>query len=462
MRAFTRDRHFYGRFFQLTFSIALQNVLVFTVNFADNIMLGRYSEPSMAGVSLVNQIQFLLQMLVMGVGEGLLVLAARYWGERRIEPIRRLTTIGLWLGGGIGLLMFGAAFCFPEQLLSLLTSEPAALAEGVKYLRIICFSYVFFGITNILIASLRSVESVAIAFVVSTSTLLVNVGLNYILIFGHFGAPRLGVRGAAIATLTARIIETGIMVVYTRFADRKIHFRLRHLFHFDRKLFGDFIRVGSPVFFSNAIWGLAMAVQTAILGHMAARYPSIISANGIATTVFQFLTVVLYGSASATTVLIGKTIGEGRREDAKQYAVTLQLLYLLIGGATGLLLFCLRDPILQFYTVSDAAKSLARQFMTVLSITVVGTAYQMPALTGIVRGGGETNFVLYNDMIFMWLIVLPSSALAAFVFHLSPLVVFICLKSDQILKCFVAVVKVNRFRWIRDFAGKPKAEKQLS
>ena len=191
-----------------------------------------------------------------------------------------------------------------------------------------------------------------------------------------------------------------------------------------------------------------MAVQTAILGHLGSEA---IAANSIATTVFQILSVIVYGSASATSVLIGKTIGEGRMDMIRQYAKTLQVLYILLGLATGVLLYCSKDAILAFYAVSPGAKELALQFITVLSVTVCGTAYQMPALTGIVRSGGDTKFVLYNDTIFMWMIVLPSSALAAFVFDFSPTAVFICLKSDQILKCFVAVVKVNRYRWIKQF-----------
>ena len=157
----------------------------------------------------------------------------------------------------------------------------------------------------------------------------------------------------------------------------------------------------------------------------------------------------MYGASSASSILIGKTIGEGALDRAKQYAKTLQVLYLIIGAGTGAALFLCRDFILGFYTISAETRALAVQFIGVLSVTVVGTAYQVAVLTGIVRGGGDTRFVLYNDTIFMWLVVIPASALAAFVFHLPPLVVFMCLKSDQILKCFVAVVKVNKGGWIR-------------
>lgn len=446
MRFFVKDSRFYRSFFRLTGMIALQNILTFSVNLADNVMLGAYSETALAGSALVNQIQFLLQMIVMGVGEGIVVLSSQYWGRRETAPIRRIQNIGMRIAVGASLVLWALVFFLPGGCLGLLTDDRAVIAEGTKYLQIICFSYVFFAMTNILLASLRSVETVKISFLVSGSTLLINCCLNYLLIFGSFGAPELGIRGAAIATLVSRVVEFLIMVLYTQLADKKLRTRSRDFRKIDGALLRDYLRVGLPVILSNTMWGLAMAIQTAILGHMG---QATIAANSIATTVFQILTVVSYGAASASAVIVGKTIGEGRLEDVKAYSKTLQILYLCIGVGTGLLLFACRDVILSFYQISGETRALAAQFITVLCVTVVGTSYQVAVLTGIVRGGGDTTFVLINDFIFMWLIVLPSAALSAFAFHLSPLIVFICLKSDQILKCFVAVVKVNRGHWIR-------------
>lgn len=215
---------------------------------------------------------------------------------------------------------------------------------------------------------------------------------------------------------------------------------------FDRELFSDYIRVGAFVIMSNMLWGVAMAVQAAILGHLGSVA---IAANSIAATVFQVLTVVTYGSASAAAVITGRTVGEGDIPHVKEYACTMQLLFLGIGVLTGLGLFLVKEPILDFYSISAQTRDMAGDFINVLCITVVGTAYQCASLTGIVRGGGDTKFVFINDSIFMWLLVLPLSALAAFVLNWSPLAVFWILKSDQIAKCLVALPKVNRFRWIR-------------
>ena len=449
MRFFVRERAFYRTFFSLTAMIAVQNIITFSVNLADNLMLGAYQENALAGVALVNQIQYLLQMLVMGVGEGMIVLASQYWGKGEVEPIRRITGLGMRIGFLTAVAMWGVTFFFPEACLGLFTNEKAVIAEGARYLRIVCFSYPLFAVTNVLLSSLRSVETVGIGFAVSGSTLCINVCLNTILITGRFGAPELGARGAAVATLTSRAVEVLIVWLYVRLKDKKLRLRAGDLFRFDRALWRDYRRTGFPVILSNGCWGIAMAVQTAILGRLG---KPVISANSIATTLFQVITVIAYGAASASSILVGKTIGEGGTQRVREYAETLQVLYLLIGLGTGLLLFFSKEAVVDLYAVSEETRRLALQFLTVLSVSVCGTSYQVAVLTGIVRGGGDTRFVLFNDMIFMWGLVIPSAALSAFVFHFPPLIVFCCLKADQILKCFVAVVKVNRYTWIRELA----------
>lgn len=448
MSIWVKETSFYKTFFRLTLMIALQNIITLGVNLSDNLLLGGYSESALSGVALANQLQFILQMLVMGAAEGLVILSSRSWGAKNMEAVKKAASIGMRIALLVSVVMWIVVLLLPEGCMSLFTNEERVIQEGAQYLRIICFSYVFFAVTNMLLASLRSVEIVRIGFIVSLSTLIINVCLNYVLIYGHFGFPRMGVSGSATATLAARIIETCIVIVFIKRFDRRLKLKLKDFYRVDKELFRQYLRIGSPILLANALWACAMATQSAILGHMG---EAAIAANSVATTVFQLVTVITYASASATAIVIGKTIGEGHVSKIKTYSKTMQLLYLLIGLGTGLVLFITKDYVTGLYAISDESKTLAVHFMTVLSITVVGTAYQMPALTGIVRSGGDTKFVLYNDFIFMWLVVLPASALCAFVFNFSPLITFICLKCDQILKCFVAIVKVNRFKWIRMF-----------
>jgi len=455
MSAFVKDKNFYRQFFVLTLTIALQNVIVYSVNLADNIMLGKFAEDAMAGVALVNQVQFFLQSMIMGLAEASLMFASRSWGEKDIPSIRKIANISVKCGLVISLALFAIAFFIPDILLGLLSSDAAEVAEGVGYMNIICYTYPMFAVTQLLIYVLRSVETVRIGLVTSIVTLIVNVCLNYVFIFGNFGFAPMGARGAAIATLISRAIELIIVVVYVFFLDKKVKLRIKHFGRIDGKLFRDYLRKGTPVFLSGTMWGFAQGVQTGILGHTAG--PTI-KANSISSVVFQMVSVVSYASASATSVVIGKAIGEGKKELVKPYAKTLQLLFLMIGAFTGAVLFLLKGPIINFYNISDEAKIVADQFMTVLSVTVIGTSYQMPCHTGIIRAGGDTSFVLKVDTVFMWLITIPAAAVASFVFGAPPVIVFICLKCDQVLKCCVASIKVNSFNYIRSLKSENKNE----
>ncbi len=317
----------------------------------------------------------------------------------------------------------------------------------MKYLKIVCFSYIFFAITNTLLFTLRSVETVKIAFMVSLSTLCTNICLNYLLIYGHLGFPEMGAAGAATATLTSRILETLIVIVFLAKKDTKIGLKLRDYAVFDKKLFKEFLKTGLPVVIANFSWGIALGLNTAILGRLGQR---VISASSIATAIFQIFVVVAYGSANGTQVLIAKMIGEGKTvEEIKPYVKTLQIIYLLIGIGTGLMLRLGTNMILSFYNITEEAYTLAKRFLHILSFTSLGTAYAVAAEVGIAAGGGDTRFTFINDTIFMWGIGIPSATICAFKLHTPPEYVFLCLKSDQILKCITGAIKVNRYKWVK-------------
>ena len=253
-----------------------------------------------------------------------------------------------------------------------------------------------------------------IGFYVSLSSFAVNIVLNYIFIYGKFGAPEMGVRGAALATLIARSIELVVVVIYTLFIDKKLSFRLRDLFVTTRSMFGDYFRTGLPLMMSSVSWGVAMSIQGAIIGRLD---ESAIAANSIATTIFQIATVICYASSNATCVLIGKTIGEDApMETIKSRSRRLQLIFLGIGVVSSAILLLCKTLIIDFYDATPQTIAYTNQFIWVLAVSIIGTSYEAPCLCGIVSGGGETGFVLKNDFIFMWLVVFPISALSAFVF----------------------------------------------
>ena len=443
---FTRNPDFYRTFFPMLLIIVLQQVAALTVNLVDNLMLGRYTEQALAGATLVNQIQFSLQQIAAGIGIGIVVLASQYWGQRRTQPIKQIINIGLKLGFSVGVLFFVLCKLFPYQILAIFANDPTVIAEGARYLNVICWTYVFFSVSNSLMYALQSVETVMIGTIMSVSTICINACLNYCLIFGNFAFPELGIVGAAIATLVSRIAELVIILVYVLAIDKKLNAKLWELLCVDWTYLRDYIKVAMPMVVNLTLWGVAQAAQAAILGHINA---TVIAANSIAIVIFQLFAVVGMSSGNVSSVMIGKTIGEGQLHLVRSYSKTMQGIYLIIGVVFGGLLFLLKDPIIGFYTVSDETKALASAFLTVLSITTIGTCYEYPVAYGIIAGGGVTNYAAWADNLFMWLFTIPFAFLSAFIFQWPPVITFVFLKADQLLKCIPHFIVCNRYRWVR-------------
>lgn len=443
-----KEKTFYKSFMILALSLALQNLLTYGVNMMDTLMLGRYSQNAMGGVSLCNQIQFLLQMLVVGAGEGAVVMGSQYWGRKKLEPIPHIIGVALRFGGALAVLLFILVFGWPNQILSLLSNDPAVIAEGAKYFSIIRYTYVIFTITNILVASLRSIGVVRIGYMISGSTLVINVCLNYLLIYGNLGFPEMGVRGAACATLIARCVELIIVIWFLKYRENMLNLNLRKLLHIDTSYVHDYMKVSLPVLINQALWGVAQMVQTGILGHLGG---DVTAANAISVQVYQVLSVVCYGAASAAGIVVGRTIGEDNEKKLHPLVTTLQVLFISIGLCSGLAIFLLRGPILAAFggTLTETAYRLSRQFMLVLAITTVGTSYQMACDNGIIRGGGDTAFSAKMNLVSMWCIIVPFSAMAAFWWKCPPVAVFFLLKWDQLYKAIPVGIRLHSWKWVK-------------
>ena len=443
-----KEKTFYKSFMILALSLALQNLLTYGVNMMDTLMLGRYSQNAMGGVSLCNQIQFLLQMLVVGAGEGAGVMGSQYWGRKKLEPIPHIIGVALRFGGALAVLLFILVFGWPNQILSLLSNDPAVIAEGAKYFSIIRYTYVIFTITNILVASLRSIGVVRIGYMISGSTLVINVCLNYLLIYGNLGFPEMGVRGAACATLIARCVELIIVIWFLKYRENMLNLNLRKLLHIDTSYVHDYMKVSLPVLINQALWGVAQMVQTGILGHLGG---DVTAANAISVQVYQVLSVVCYGAASAAGIVVGRTIGEDNEKKLHPLVTTLQVLFISIGLCSGLAIFLLRGPILAAFggTLTENAYRLSRQFMLVLAITTVGTSYQMACDNGIIRGGGDTAFSAKMNLVSMWCIIVPFSAMAAFWWKCPPVAVFFLLKWDQLYKAIPVGIRLHSWKWVK-------------
>ena len=442
----TRDREFYRSFLRLSLALMLEQAVILSVNLADNVMLGAYSESALSGVAAVNQIQFVLQQLVYGISNAMIVLGSQYWGQQRTGEIKKLAAIGAWIAVAVTGLLFMLVSAFPRAALGLFTEDAAIAAQGVQYLLIMRWSYGFFGLTTVMLGSMRIAETVKIALRVSIVSLVINVSINYLLISGNLGFPELGARGAAIGTLTARIVECLIVGGYLFTREARLRMKPREFLHLDGTMFRDYVRVSTPIIVAAMIWGVGNAVQTMILGHMD---KSAIAAQSISNTLFLLLKVTSVGAASAASILIGKTVGAGDMKKIREYTRTLQMLFLCIGATLAALFAMIGFPLLGIYNISEETRAMARAFIVIQTITMFTMSYQMPVNTGIIRGGGDTRFILKLDMISLVGIVIPLALLGAFVLHWSPVAVTFILNSDQIFKCVPAFLRVNSYQWIR-------------
>lgn len=433
-------------FYSIYIPLVLQNVVTLSVNLADNIMLGAYSETALAGVAAVNQIQFVYQQLITALGDGLVIFGSQYWGNGQIQPIKKISASAMQGALIFAAVLFALVSLFPQQAVGIFTTDSMIIREGRAYLEIIRFTYLFFAVTQLLLAAVRSTETVKIAFGLSILTFFVNCGINYLLIFGNFGAPKLGVQGAAIGTLLARITECAVLIFYLYKKEQKLKIRFRDFLQFDKKLSKEYYKLTLPMLVVQGLWGLNTALQTVILGHMTA---AAIAANSAASTLFLMVKSAAVGAASSASVIIGKAIGTGDMAKVHEYARKLQKRFVMIGLLSGVLLYFLRIPVLSLYDLSPETMEMANTFLIILSVICVGMSYQMPTNNGIIRGGGNALFVVKMDLISIWAIVLPLSFVMAFVVKASPAVVVCCLNADQIFKCVPAYLKSHYGKWIR-------------
>ncbi len=445
---FTKDKSFYKALFSMLAIVALQNLVAYSVNMTDNIMLGSYSQNALSGASTVNQIFFVVQQFALSLGNSLVALSSQYWGQKRIEPIRAITAITLKIGAAIGVIFIAICLIIPDGILRIFTTDDAIIAEGKDYLYIVVWTFLLFLITNIFMAALRAVGTVKISFYVSVVSLVVNIIINYVLIFGKLGFEAMGVRGAAIGTLVSRIIELVIIIVYIAKCDQKLHLFSKGWLKHDGQLFTDFVKIAAPTVGASVLWSISVPLQTAILGHLSA---DAIAANSVSTTFYQYLKVVVQAMSATSAVMIGQSIGKGNIERVKSDGRTLSVVCIALGVVLGALLFALRTPLLSLYTDSFSAEALqlADGLMIVMACVMVGMSYQMPVCFGIIQGGGDAKWNMAVNLISTWCIVVPLSFMAAFWWKLPVVWVVLCIQSDQFFKGIPAFIHFRKYTWIK-------------
>ncbi|HAT4071332.1 TPA: MATE family efflux transporter [Clostridium perfringens] len=443
----TRDRRFYRLLFSIALPIAVQNLITFMVSMVDTLMVGTLGEIQLSAVSIANNLFFVLTILMFGLAGGSNIMISQYWGKGNVKTIHKILAIMYRVCLLItGIFIFIALF-LPKYFMGIFTTDKAVIDFGASYLRIVCIGYLFYSITNCTIMMLRSVKTVSISIIVYTASLVVNSILNWILIFGNLGAPELGIRGAAIATVCARITEFSIVLVFMFIYERKIGLKLEHLLKLDKEILKDYVGLCTPVLCNELLWAIGASMISVIVGRMGTEVVAANSINGVA---HQFVTVFIFGMSNATAVIIGNTIGEGKKEKAKEYAYSIGIFSVVMGCISGLMILLIKPFVVDFYNVSYSTKLIAMEIMTVTSGIIVFQSLASNFMMGVLRGGGDAKFVLINDLIFMWLVAIPGGFFVAFVLELPVALVFLVIKCDEILKSLTSVYRVISGKWVND------------
>ncbi|MDK0676324.1 MATE family efflux transporter [Clostridium perfringens] len=443
----TRDKRFYRLLFSIALPIAVQNLITFMVSMVDTLMVGALGEIQLSAVSIANNLFFVLTILMFGLAGGSNIMISQYWGKGNVKTIHKILAIMYRVCLLItGIFIFIALF-LPKYFMGIFTTDKAVIDFGASYLRIVCIGYLFYSITNCTIMMLRSVKTVSISIIVYTASLVVNSILNWIFIFGNLGAPELGIRGAAIATVCARITEFSIVLVFMFIYERKIGLKIEHLLKLDKEILKDYVGLCTPVLCNELLWAIGASMISVIVGRMGTEVVAANSINGVA---HQFVTVFIFGMSNATAVIIGNTIGEGKKEKAKEYAYSIGIFSVVMGCISGLMILLIKPFVVNFYNVSYSTKLIAMEIMTVTSEIIVFQSLASNFMMGVLRGGGDAKFVLINDLIFMWLVAIPGGFFVAFVLELPVALVFLVIKCDEILKSLTSVYRVISGKWVND------------
>lgn len=440
-------KRFYKQVFMLVIPMALQNLINVGVTAADVLMLGKVGEKVLSGASLAGQIQFIMTLILFGTTSGATVLTAQYWGKKDIRTIEKILGMGMTIGVSCAAVFTLAAELIPEMLMRIYTSDPAVISEGVKYLRIVALSYIFMAATQIYLYIMRSIERVVIATVIYSVSLVCNVIINAVLIFGLLGFPRLGIMGAATGTLISRMVELIIVVWYAKVKNKIVRFHWIDMWKIDKLLMKDFLVYATPVILNELMWGLGSSANTAVIGHLGS---AAVAANSVAQVARQLATVVAFGVSNATAIYLGKTIGERKFELAKTYGKKFTVLSLITGAVGGGLILAAAPIANALMTLSAEAQGYLTFMFFVMSYFTLCQALNTTLVVGVFRSGGDTRFGLVMDVSTMWGCSILLGALAAFVFNAPVPVVYMILMSDEVIKVPITLKRFFSYKWIKD------------
>jgi putative MATE family efflux protein len=445
--AIIKDTSFIKKTLTITVPVALQGLLNTVLNLVDTLMIGSLGETTIAAVGLANKVFFVFSLLLFGIVSGSGILTAQYYGNRDIKNIRRVLGISLMLGISASLIFLIPAIICPEIIMTIFTTNHKTVIIGASYLAVVAFSYPLTAVTNCFVSLLRGVNQVKAPVAISLIAILVNVVLNYTLIFGYFGAPKLGVVGAAIATLVARIVEcmTLLIIVYTRKGPAAAG--IKDLINLNKKFVNHYFVTVSPVIANEFMWGLGVTMYSLVYGRMGAKA---VAAITITQTVEQVLVVVFQSISAATAVILGNEMGANSLKKAEGYAKNFIFLQFMFTIIIAVLCYVIRWPVISMFNVDTTLAEFISKCFIAFIIYMPFKMFNFVNIVGILRSGGDTKAALFLDCTGVWLIGIPMAVLGGMVFHFPIYIVYAMVMVEEVYKFFLGMIRYKKKIWLRN------------
>ena len=454
-KLYVKDKMFYKNVAKIAIPIALQGLITQGVNLMDTIMVGALGETELSSVSLANQFITIFHIFCMGIGMGASVLVSRYYGMKDNSSLKKTITIMLRLTLALSLLFCIATVLIPKHIMKIYTAENHIITLGVRYLKYSIASYFFLGLSLTCTIVLRNVGQVKIPLYTSIGAFFVNVGANYIFIFGKFGAPKMDVAGAALGTLVARIFEFLVICGYLFIKEKEIVYRINDILKPVGILWREYIRISIPVLISDGILALGNNSVAMVIGRLG---KSFVAANAVTAVTQQLSSVMTQGFSQAGAIVTGYTLGEGDRKKAYEQGWAFLGIGFIFGIIAAIIINIISFPMISAYNLSSDTQKIARELMLSISIIVVFQATNSIMTKGVLRGGGDTKMLMLADNLFLWIASLPLGIIAGLVLHLPAFWIYFALKFDQVLKAVWCVWRLKGGKWIKKIRTESEIE----
>jgi len=449
VQSFFNDKTFFSALFKLWTPIALQQLIFSLLNFVSTMMVGQLGETSVAAVGLAGQIFFLFQLLLFGISSGSAIFIAQFWGKRNLKNIHRVLGISITLGL-MGTLVFSIiAILFPQWAIGVYTTDPGVITLGSEYLRIAGLQYFFVAITTSYAVTLRSTGNVRMPVTISIFALGLGAALNYVLIFGQFGMPALGVQGIAIGSIIARVIECALLLTLTYTTHSSAAASLREMLSFDRGFLTSILKTMLPVVLNEILWSLGISLYSLIYARIGTES---VAAVSIAASIENLAFVPFIAVANSAAIMIGNRIGADEEHKAMEYAMRFWRMNIIASILMGSAIFISADSVLGFYNIDATTTQFARNVLIVMACAMWIKVSNMLLVVGVLRAGGDARVSALIDVSPLWLVGLPAAALGGFVFGLPVYWVYLLTISDEACKLILAAWRVISKRWINNLA----------